>query len=55
VQVRAGLRRHPAILAEISERGCRLLSTQRVGLGQALTLQVPAALAGGRGFSVKGP
>ena len=54
VQVRAGLRRHPAILADISERGCRLLSAQRVSVGQTLTLRIPAALAGGRAFSVKG-
>jgi hypothetical protein len=54
VHVRAGLRRHPAILAEISERGCRLLSAQRVSVGQTLTLQVPAPLAGGRAFSLKG-
>lgn len=51
---RAGLRRHRAILAEISERGCRLLTSQRAALGQTLTLQIPAALAGGRAFSVKG-
>ena len=54
VHFRAGLRRHRAILAEISERGCRLLTSQRVTLGQTLTLQIPAALAGGRAFSVKG-
>jgi hypothetical protein len=53
VHFRTGLRRHRAILAEISERGCRLLSSQRVALGQSLTLQVPAAVAGGRAFSVK--
>jgi len=54
VHFRAALRRHRAILAEISERGCRLLSSQRAALGQTLTLQIPAALAGGRAFSVKG-
>ena len=54
VHVRAALRRHPAILAELSERGCRLLSAQRVSLGQTLTLQIPAALAGGHAFSLKG-
>ena len=54
VQVRAGLRRHPAILADISERGCRLLSAQRVTVGQTLTLRIPAALAGGRAFSLRG-
>jgi hypothetical protein len=54
VRFRAGLRRHRAILAEISERGCRLLSSQRVSLGQSLMLQIPASLAGGRAFAVKG-
>lgn len=54
VHFRAGLRRHRAILAEISERGCRLLSSRRIRVGQTLTLQIPAALAGGRAFSLKG-
>lgn len=54
VHFRAGLRRHRAILAEISERGCRLLSSRRTRVGQTLTLQIPASLAGGRAFSVKG-
>jgi hypothetical protein len=53
VHIRAGLRRHRAILAEISERGCRLLSSRRTRVGQTLTLQIPAALAGGRAFSLK--
>jgi hypothetical protein len=54
VHFRAGLRRHRAILAEISQRGCRLLSSRRTRVGQTLTLQIPAALAGGRAFSLKG-
>lgn len=54
VQFRFGLIRHRAILAEISERGCRLVTSQRATLGQTLTIQIPAALAGGRSFSVKG-
>ena len=54
VYFRAGLRRHRAILAEISERGCRLLSSRRLSLGQTVTLQIPASLAGGRAFSLKG-
>jgi hypothetical protein len=54
VHFRSGLRRHRAILAEISERGCRLLTSQRAALGQTVTLLIPAALAGGRAFSVKG-
>jgi len=54
VTLRAGLRRHGAILAEISQRGCRLLTSQRVSVGQTLSLQIPALLAGGRAFSVKG-
>jgi hypothetical protein len=53
VYFRAGLRRHRAILAEISERGCRLLSSRRLSLGQTVTLQIPASLAG-RAFSLKG-
>lgn len=54
VHFRSGLLRRRAILAEISERGCRLLTSHRAALGQTLTLQLPAALAGGRAFSVKG-
>jgi hypothetical protein len=54
VHFRAGLRRHRAVLAEISERGCRLISSQRATVGQTLTLQIPASLAGGRAFSLKG-
>ena len=54
VHFRSGLLRRRAVLAEISERGCRLLTSQRAALGQMLTLLIPAALAGGRGFSVKG-
>ncbi len=54
VQVRAGLRRHRAVLAEVSERGCRLLTSQRVRIGQTLSLQIPVGLAGGRAFSLKG-
>jgi hypothetical protein len=54
VHFRAGLRRHRAVLAEISERGCRLISSQRARVGQTLTLQIPASLAGGRAFSLKG-
>jgi hypothetical protein len=54
VHFRAGLRRHRAILAEISERGCRLLSSRRASLGQTLTVQIPASLAGGRVLSIKG-
>jgi hypothetical protein len=54
VHFRSGLLRQRAVLAEISERGCRLLTSQRASLGQTLTLLIPAALGGGRGFSVKG-
>ncbi len=54
VHFRVGLRRHRAILAEISQRGCRILSSRRAAVGQTLTLQIPASLAGGRAFSIKG-
>jgi hypothetical protein len=54
VHLRIGLRRRRAILAELSERGCRLLTSQRASAGRALTLLIPAKLGGGRAFSVKG-
>jgi hypothetical protein len=54
VRVRLGLRRRPALLAELSVTGCRLLCTQTIERGRRLTLQLPGSLAGGRGLHVGG-
>jgi hypothetical protein len=42
------------VLADISERGCRLLASLRARPGRTLTLQIPASVAGSRAFSLKG-
>lgn len=53
VRYRVRWRRRPAILADLSLGGCRLLTDRRVDVGRTLALQLPAGLAGGRGFSLR--
>ena len=48
VSFRAGLRRRTATLADLSRRGCRLLSAQPLPLGTRITLQLPPELTGTR-------
>src|SRR5262249_5007562 len=48
VRIRAGLRRRPALLVELSLRGCRLLVADAIALGRRLRLELPAAVTGGR-------
>ena len=45
---RIGLRRREATLAELSRRGCRLLSREPLALGTRLSVQLPAAILDGR-------
>lgn len=52
VRIRLGLRRHPALLCEISTSGCRLRARVALRRGQRLALLLPPALAGGRGLSL---
>jgi hypothetical protein len=54
VRIRAGLRRRAAVLADLSVTGCRLLASRMVERGSRLSLQIPAELDGGKGFSVSG-
>jgi hypothetical protein len=53
VRYRAGWRQHPAILADLSLGGCRLLSQQAVERGKTITLLLPADLTRGRGVALK--
>jgi len=48
VSYRSGLRRRTATLADLSRRGCRLLSAQPLAIGTRITVQLPAELAGTR-------
>jgi hypothetical protein len=57
VYLRAGFRRYPAILAELSVTGCRLLATNSshpARAGRNLTLMIPPELNEGRPLSVRG-
>ena len=47
------LRRHRAVLADLSEGGCCLLSERPVAEGRRVTLSLPPELCGGRGFRVR--
>ncbi len=53
VRYRMGLRQHPAILADLSLGGCRLLTQQPAPRNKSITLLLPADLAGGRGLNLK--
>jgi hypothetical protein len=47
VRIRSGLRRGTAILADLTTRGCRIITTEQLGQGRRLSLVIPAELAGG--------
>ena len=53
VAFRRGLRRHRAVLADLSEGGCCLLAEHPVAEGRRITLRLPPELCGGRGFGVR--
>ncbi|HEY5657910.1 MAG TPA: PilZ domain-containing protein [Myxococcota bacterium] len=53
VRYRMGWRQQPAILADLSLGGCRLLTQQPAARGKTLTLILPAKLTGRRGLSLK--
>ena len=48
VRIRTGLRRRPALLVDLSLRGCRLLIGEEIAKGRRLSLQLPGSLTGGR-------
>ncbi len=51
---RTGLWRRSATLVDLSPRGCRLLMSAPLKTKTAITIQVPADLAGGKSLSVSG-
>jgi hypothetical protein len=53
VSYRMGLRRQTAILADLSLRGCRLLSKRKLGVGTRITLQLPKELTGAKPLSLR--
>jgi hypothetical protein len=54
IKVKSGLFAKPAILTELSLRGCRLLSRSRFRSGRAIRLLVPAAITGGGALKLSG-
>jgi hypothetical protein len=54
VKVRVGLRRHPALLTDLSTDGCRLRTPLQLRRGQRLTLHLPPAVTGGRALALGG-
>ena len=54
VHYQAGWRKRGALLAEISERDCRILSSRRVDVGKRLKLRLPGELAGRRVLTLAG-
>ena len=54
VRFRAGLRRRNAVLADLSVRGCLLISRDAVRVGTRLTVHLPDMRANGRFFAVSG-
>jgi len=53
VAYRSGLRRKTAVMADLSPRGCRLLSRDAIGVGSRINLQVPKEVAGGKPLNLK--
>lgn len=54
VRFRAGLRRRSAILADLSVRGCLLISSEPVRVGGQVSVYLPDARSPGRSFTVRG-
>jgi len=54
VRVRRGLRRHGAILLDLSKTGCRVVVERAVVVGKRIHLAIPPELADGKKLSLKG-
>ncbi len=54
VRIRTGLRRRPAILAELSVNGCRLLCDEPIAEGKRVRISIPAGIARGKGLTLSG-
>jgi hypothetical protein len=53
VHFQAGWRKRGAVLAEVSEQDCRLLSAKPVDVGKRLKLRLPGELVGGRSLQIE--
>jgi hypothetical protein len=54
VRFRAGLRKREAVLADLSLRGCLLLTRHHVRIGQGIVVWIPDPATDGRSFTVRG-
>jgi hypothetical protein len=54
VRIRSGLRRRTAVLAELSDSGCRLLAPSPIERGDRIHLHMPAGVANGKSLSLSG-
>jgi hypothetical protein len=54
VRYRAGLRRRPAMLVDLSLTGCRLITERRLDKGKRIAVQLPSDVAGRRPLTVMG-
>jgi hypothetical protein len=54
VRLRTGWRQLPAVLAELSVTGCRLLADLELRRGKRIRVQLPPQIAGGKGLRVQG-
>jgi hypothetical protein len=54
VRFRRGLRLRPAVLADLSLGGCRLLTPHPVEPGRSIRIQLPPEVAGGKALAIKG-
>jgi hypothetical protein len=53
VRFRSGLRRHTALLADLSLSGCRLITDRPPKLGRRIAVRLPADLGGGRPLALR--
>jgi hypothetical protein len=54
IRLRIGWRWRPAILVDLSPRGCRLLSSDRMRRGDRMELNLPSELTGGKALQLTG-
>ncbi len=54
VRFRMGLRKREGVLADLSLRGCLLLTRHRVRVGQGISVWIPDPATDGRSFAVRG-
>lgn len=54
VRFRVGLRRRDGVLADLSMRGCMILSRRPMRIGQAIVVWVPDATSESKSFAVRG-